>query len=102
MDYGCADGSFLPSLSKYFNNVFAADINPDLIGEATILKREMKLDNVKLLCTKDLSFEETKKAVGDTKYDIVYILEVMEHVGENGSTMYDDKKKTVVTDFGTH
>ncbi|MEA1998642.1 MAG: class I SAM-dependent methyltransferase [Euryarchaeota archaeon] len=35
IDFGCADGYFLPSLANYFDRVVAIDKNPDFIRVAT-------------------------------------------------------------------
>jgi 2-polyprenyl-3-methyl-5-hydroxy-6-metoxy-1,4-benzoquinol methylase len=96
IDFGCADGVFLPSLSKYYKNVFGFDIMQDFINDATLLKEKMSLNNVELCCTKGLIFEEMKASLKGKPYHIVYLLEVMEHVGDTGETMYADKRNLLV------
>lgn len=96
IDFGCADGIFLPSISKYFNNVFAFDIKQEFIDDAEYLKQKMRLNNVELLCTKGLDFREIKESLKGKEYHIVYLLEVMEHIGDKGETMYADKKNFLI------
>lgn len=89
IDFGCADGCFLPSLSKNFNRVFGVDIDPTFIDTCQKLANKMKLSNVDVFCNKDKDIEELKSITGK-KYDIIYCLEVIEHVG-NRNEMYKSK-----------
>ena len=60
IDFGCADGPFLPSLSKYFNHVLAIDIVPRNLKLASKLSNIMNLRNVELLCNDNMTFNDVK------------------------------------------
>ena len=90
IDFGCADGPFIPSLSKYFNEVVAVDKLPGFIEIAAKLCKKMRLNNVHLICNKDLEFDVLRNNLTDKKYDILFFLEGMEHVG-NRERMYESK-----------
>lgn len=91
IDFGCADGCFFPSLSTYFNHVFGLDRFPPFIRVAEKLKEEMKLDNVDILCNDKMEISQIKSGL-DREYDVLFCLEVMEHVGEKGQ-IYESKLK---------
>jgi len=81
IDFGCADGVFLPSLSKYFNHVTAIDILPDYIQISKKLVEQTKLNNVGLICNENLSTKQIKSKIQIKKYQLIYLLETIEHVG---------------------
>lgn len=85
IDFGCADGPFLPSLSKYFNQVFAIDISPILLNKASKLANIMNLRNVELLCNDNMTFNDVKSKTSNHKYQILYLLETLEHVGNKSN-----------------
>ncbi len=85
IDFACADGPFLPSLSKYFRNVVAVDHNPDLVKLASKLVQEMRLNNVTVICNVDLTWDDLKSKLGGYKYHILYMLETLEHVGDKSA-----------------
>ncbi|MHA1414258.1 MAG: class I SAM-dependent methyltransferase [Promethearchaeota archaeon] len=91
IDFGCADGIFLYALSKYFNNVTGIDSNPRSLSIAELLINKLNLKNVKVICNKDLSFNNLKNQIYDKKYHIAFVLEVLEHIGFSSKTMYYDK-----------
>lgn len=85
IDFGCADGPFLPSLSKYFNSVVAIDKDRDFIKLATELINKMHLPNVNLICNDDLTFDTMKSKIHDHRYQILYLLETLEHIGDRAN-----------------
>jgi 2-polyprenyl-3-methyl-5-hydroxy-6-metoxy-1,4-benzoquinol methylase len=85
IDFACADGPFLPSLSRHFHNVVAIDHNPDLVRLASKLVQEMHLDNVTVICNADLIRDDVKSKLGGDKYHILYLLETLEHVGDKSA-----------------
>ncbi|AKB76144.1 hypothetical protein MSLAZ_2883 [Methanosarcina lacustris Z-7289] len=91
IDIGCADGPFIPSLSNYFNNVVGIDISQEFVEQAKILVNKQSLENVSLICSKDKNIYTIKKELGEKKYSIIFLLEIMEHVGNHWETMYEDK-----------
>jgi SAM-dependent methyltransferase len=80
LDFGCADGVFLPSLAKYFNGVGGVDNEPGFIRAAQSLVDAMALPNVSLVCNKDTSFGTLANQLG-RKFGVAFVLETLEHVG---------------------
>lgn len=82
IDFGCADGVFLPSLSKYFKYVAGIDRRRDFINISSIVAKSLNLKNVDLICNDDKSMSDVKALLPHQPYHVAYILEVLEHVGE--------------------
>ncbi len=80
LDFGCADGVFLPSLAKYFNGVGGVDNEPGFIRAAQSLVNAMPLPNVSLVCNQNMSFETLGERLGQ-KFGVAFVLETLEHVG---------------------
>ena len=91
IDFGCADGFFIPSLSKYFNNVIAIDINPVFTSISEKIVSKLGLNNVDVICNKDLTIEEIAGKLSGKRCHILFMLEVLEHIGEKPTDMYDSK-----------
>jgi 2-polyprenyl-3-methyl-5-hydroxy-6-metoxy-1,4-benzoquinol methylase len=85
IDFGCADGVFLPSLSRYFNHVVGIDNNPQFITICETLLRKLDLTNVELVCNDSLTLSGLSQRVSGRSYDILYLLETLEHVGDRDS-----------------
>ena len=85
IDFGCGDGPFLPSLAKYFNRVLAIDKHPKYIELASKVVSSTGLDNVELLCNRDLTSDDIKSKMGNENYHILYLLETLEHVGDKSN-----------------
>lgn len=75
LDIGCADGPFLPTLNQYARSIVANDINEEFIIESKKLVINKNLKKINLACSdgQALPFR-------DSKFDIVFCLEVLEHV----------------------
>ncbi len=91
LDIGCADGPFLPSLSRYFNGVLGIEYSPKFAEQARKAVYRQHLENVSVICNHDRQFNEIKQELGDTEFSIIFLMEVMEHVGAGWKTMYQDK-----------
>ena len=85
IDFGCADGIFLPSLSKYFKNVVGIDQRQDFITISTTLINSLKLTNVHLICNDNITMDGLRNMLPQDRYGILYLLETIEHVGERDS-----------------
>lgn len=85
IDFGCADGIFLPSLSKYFKNVVGIDQRQDFITISSTLVKTLKLTNVRLICNDHITMDELRNLLPKSRYGILYLLETIEHVGERDS-----------------
>lgn len=90
IDFGCADGPLLRSLSKYFNYVVGIDINRKFIKIASKLCEELYLSNVELICNEGLKIGDVKSKIQDKKFGIIYFLEGVEHIG-NKEKFYESK-----------
>lgn len=90
IDFGCADGPFLPSLAKYFNGVVGIDNNPDFVDLASKVVSAAGLENTKLICNRDLTLDDVRSRIGSEKYHILYLLETLEHVGDK-SNLWESK-----------
>ena len=90
IDFGCCDGPFLPSLSRYFPYVVGIDIIPEFIDIASRLRDQMHLDNVRVICNDSLSLDDLKSQLSGMQYQILFLLETMEHVGRE-EDMYGSK-----------
>jgi 2-polyprenyl-3-methyl-5-hydroxy-6-metoxy-1,4-benzoquinol methylase len=91
IDYGCADGPFLPSLSKYFNNVTGVDLRQDRINIAQKLLDDCSLKNVALICEMDAINVKRQLNKGNNK--VLFLLETLEHIGMTScnKNVYDQR-----------
>lgn len=83
IDFGCADGPFLPSLSKYFKYVVGIDRNVERIKRASKLYNKLHLDNIKLICNDKLTILEKQWRWGQKlieKFDILHKEDLFFHV----------------------
>jgi len=91
IDFGCADGVFLPSLAKYFGAVCGIDKNQCFINLAQSLVEQLALNNVKLICNQTLSIEEIRTQISaDPNYQVLFLLETLEHIGQK-EALYESK-----------
>lgn len=81
IDFGCADGVFLPSLSKYFKNIVGIDRTPKSIQISEALIKSIQLNNVTLICNDHVSMDALVEQLSERRYKILYLLETLEHVG---------------------
>jgi 2-polyprenyl-3-methyl-5-hydroxy-6-metoxy-1,4-benzoquinol methylase len=85
IDFGCADGVFLPSLSRYFPQVVGIDRRADFVEISKALVREMRLPNVTIVCNDALPVEQLREQLPGRNYQIAFLLETVEHVGDASS-----------------
>ena len=90
IDFGCADGPLLPSLAKYFNHVIGIDKNPTFIQISSKVVEAMHLENVELIYSDNLMLEDVRSKMGGGKYQILFLLETLEHVG-NKSALWESR-----------
>ena len=92
IDFGCADGIFLPSLSNYFCSVLGIERNEKFVSIAQKLTTELNLKNVKIINNSDLSIQAIKETeLSGKESRIIFLLEVMEHIGASFKTMHEDR-----------
>lgn len=82
VDFGCADGVFLPSLARYFAGVYAVDIRPDMVAVAERARRELGLDTVEVVCNRGRDFDSLANDTRGRGFRVAFLLETLEHVGE--------------------
>jgi len=90
IDFGCGDGAFLPSLSKYFSQVTGIDKDPNFFKIASSLVNSQGMGNVELLCNDSMSFQDMKSHLSAKDYSVLYLLETLEHVG-NKDKLFESK-----------
>jgi 2-polyprenyl-3-methyl-5-hydroxy-6-metoxy-1,4-benzoquinol methylase len=91
IDFGCADGILLPSLSRYFQHATAVDVDDNALGHARRLVSRLKLTNVDVVCNAGVPFGELRARLNERAYAVLFLLETLEHIGRSPATMYDDK-----------
>jgi len=79
IDFGCADGPFLPSLSKYFNHVMGVDKENVFVTMASNIAADF--DNVDIADNSKLNMIELKSKLR-YKYQVLFLLETLEHIGD--------------------
>jgi 2-polyprenyl-3-methyl-5-hydroxy-6-metoxy-1,4-benzoquinol methylase len=89
IDFGCADGVFLPSLSKHFNHVLAVDKNAQFVEVAQKLTEALHLDNVEVRLNNG-AFSQDLRPAPSLHYHIIFLLEILEHVGSS-EAFYESK-----------
>ncbi len=82
IDFGCADGPFLPSLAKYFNYVIGIDTEPKFVELAIRLVKSLELKKAELICNRNLTFQNLRAKLEGRKYQILFLLETIEHIGD--------------------
>lgn len=82
IDFGCADGPFLPSLARYFNHVVGIDWEPEFVELASKVANLSGLINTELMCNRDLMIQDLKPKLEKREYHILFLLETLEHVGD--------------------
>jgi 2-polyprenyl-3-methyl-5-hydroxy-6-metoxy-1,4-benzoquinol methylase len=84
IDFGCADGVFLPSLARHFPHVAAVDREPKLADIALRVVKEIAASNVDVICNETLDADALRRRLSGRSYQVAFCLEVLEHVGEPG------------------
>jgi 2-polyprenyl-3-methyl-5-hydroxy-6-metoxy-1,4-benzoquinol methylase len=90
IDMGCADGFFLPSLSRYFDHVYAIDYNPAFCSHAEHVASALDLQNLSVICNRDLSWEDLAQKIPVERCSTLYLLETLEHIGV-AESLYESK-----------
>lgn len=80
IDYGCADGIFLPSLARYFRSVWAVDRHLPSIQSAQRVVEHYGLENVAVTCNEDGGLPSLPASL-EGGADVLFLLETLEHVG---------------------
>jgi hypothetical protein len=91
VDMGCADGILLHSLAHYFPKVLGCDLDQRFCDTAA--NSTSGLSNVRVV-------RGSAEAVG-SGYGLMFLLEVLEHVGNSPASMYQDKVEFLRGLFGT-
>jgi SAM-dependent methyltransferase len=80
IDMGTGDGVLLPTLAQNYERVVGLDVNQHHIDQSQRLIQYLQLDNVKLFCLDDLSFDELRRQIG-SNFQLMFLLETLEHAG---------------------
>ncbi len=80
IDYGCSDGFFSFTLSKYYKKVIGIDNDKKSLEFAEEIKKINGIENIEFITIKDLIPNNIKKKITSLKISIIYCLEVIEHI----------------------
>jgi 2-polyprenyl-3-methyl-5-hydroxy-6-metoxy-1,4-benzoquinol methylase len=89
IDMGTGDGVLLPTLAQNYERTVGLDVNQHHIDQSQRLIQYLQLDNVELICLRDLSFDELRQQIG-SNFQLMFLLETLEHVGSQPN-MWDSK-----------
>jgi len=90
IDFGCADGVLLPSLSKYFPHVVGVDRDPTACAVATAVVRDLALSNVEILCGTDADIIGVMSArIATRESRLMFALETLEHASASDAERVD-------------
>jgi 2-polyprenyl-3-methyl-5-hydroxy-6-metoxy-1,4-benzoquinol methylase len=81
IDFGCADGVFLPSLTPRFSPVVAIDDDAGMIASTRSLVASLELP-VRVLCNAGLSLDELARQLDTERFGAIFPLETLEHIGD--------------------
>ncbi len=81
IDFGCADGVLLPSLSRAYASVWGVDREPEYLATAQRVVDRHRLVNVALTCNADGAVPGLPPRL-DGGADVLFALETLEHVGD--------------------
>ena len=80
IDFGCADGVFLPTLDRSFDPVLGIDDDPAMIVQARRVADALGLQ-AELVASTGLSWEDLRERMDTARYGVVFLLETLEHIG---------------------
>lgn len=92
IDFGCADGGLLPSLSRHFGEVVGIDTNAHQVEVAQELCQALELHNMQVVRNSGKTVQESGKALKVKQYGVAFLLETLEHVGEQPD-IYESKMR---------
>ncbi len=82
VDFGCADGAFLPSLAHHFPRVRAIDVDPGFARGAQRVVEELRLANTRVICNAERSMQSLADELRPDGCELLFLLETLEHVGD--------------------
>jgi SAM-dependent methyltransferase len=94
IDFGCADGVFLPSLAKWFPKAVGIDRDPDSIDIADTAMRALNLPNVRLICSDGKDTEALAAQLAPDHFEVLFTIMTLEHFGEQGR-LYESRVELV-------
>lgn len=98
IDFGCADGFFLPSLSQHFRHVAAIDRVPKFVDIAKRVVAAHALANVEVHCNEGRAATALRDELTGRDYRVAFCLEVLEHAGE-ADDLYGSKMRVLADLF---
>ena len=98
IDFGCADGVFLPSLARWFSSAVGIDRDPDSIAIADTALRTLDLPNVRLICSDGKDPVKLASELGSSRFEVLFTIMTLEHFGEQGR-LYESRADLVENMF---
>ena len=80
IDFGCADGVFLPTLDRWFEPVLGIDDDPSMIAHARRVAGALSL-RAEIVANTGMSWDELRERIDPARYGVLFLLETLEHVG---------------------
>jgi SAM-dependent methyltransferase len=98
IDFGCADGVFLPSLAHWFPRAVGIDRDPDSIDIAEQAMRALQLPNVRVICSDGKNPAALSVQLAPDRFEVLFTIMTLEHFGEQGR-LYESRVDLVENMF---
>jgi 2-polyprenyl-3-methyl-5-hydroxy-6-metoxy-1,4-benzoquinol methylase len=98
IDFGCADGVFLPSLAHWFSTVVGIDRDPDSVDIADTAMRAVGLADVRLICSDGMDPAALAAQLAPDRFEVLFTIMTLEHFGERGR-LYESRADLVENMF---
>jgi 2-polyprenyl-3-methyl-5-hydroxy-6-metoxy-1,4-benzoquinol methylase len=94
IDFGCADGVFLPSLARLFPKAVGIDRDPDSVEIADKAMRALRLQSVRVLCSDGKDTPTLAAQLAPDRFEVLFTIMTLEHFGEQGR-LYESRVELV-------
>ncbi len=82
IDFGCADGVFVPSLARRFGEVLAIDRDDAFVNVTGHVIEACGLGNASVISNAGLSMDELAERLQSRGYRVAFLLETLEHIAD--------------------
>ncbi len=98
IDFGCADGVFLPSLARWFPKAVGIDRDADSVDIADKAMRALDLPNVRVICSDGADPSALAAQLAPDQFEVLFTIMTLEHFGEQGR-LYESRVDLVENMF---
>ena len=92
IDMGCADGAFLPTLSRHYASVTGVDTHAGYLESCASVALRCNIPNVFVTPHHDIA---RWYSLRPGKVAICYLLETIEHIGDSAATAWQDRVRFI-------